>query len=250
MCYNGGMSENDKKAKIITIKFSKRTNIRQVFTKKGCLVAEYVSTPLILPKSSMKAKKQNVVEKLQELSDGLKISGEFANGMARVVMNWKKPKNRRKLKVFIVTAKNDLRFERTFETAYMQLKVAMELLKRADELEIDDEGRAKLGTEIRDRYVDLMQFPKDFVKLPQVFRETFPLPNHLLRSWYAHYNDKPEWMFAEVSDEAIKEFFDAKCAEAQPTTPTGGPSPDTPQDCPSESPPQANEKSPDAARGS
>jgi len=240
MCYNGGMSENDKKAKIITLKFSKRTNIRQVFTKNGRLVAEWVDTPLILPRSSTKAKKQNVVEKLQELSDGLKISGEFANEMARVVTNWKKPKNRRKLKVFIVTAKNDLLFKRTFETAHMQLKVAMALLKDADELGIDEEGKAKLNSEVRTRYFDLAYFPKDFIKLPQVFRDVLPLPKQALRDWYAAYIGEPAWNLENVSDEAIKEFFDAKCAEAQPASPTaGGPSVDAPKDCQSENPPQA-----------
>ena len=49
------------------------------------------------------------------------------------------------------------------------------------------------------------------------------MPARALRDWYAAYIDEPTWNIEEVSDETIKAFFDAKCAEAETETGQGKP---------------------------
>lgn len=203
------------------IRFSERTRITQKFDANGKVTASFSERTIIAKPSSEKAKKLKAIEDLQKLSDDLKISGTFANEIARIVKGWKVPKNWkrcRNLKTFIVTAKNDLLFKRTLDTVQRQLKLAAYFYGHAGEYGIDEQGKAKLIAVMRDQYSSLMlSYPKEFPGLPEyVFSigKALNVPTRFYRDWYANFRDVPDWSTEETSDEEIMAFFESERAKA------------------------------------
>lgn len=195
--------------------FTNRVNVWEHVKPDGTIIRRYVEGVIAWPKSSSVTKSKKLITILQDFYDKLKISNVTANAIARIVMNWKPPKNKttHKHKNYITTnIDNDNRFKQSFKTELFKAQLCAVILGKVDALKIEEPD--KLRDMIRDCHTTLWRnYPKEYLTLPDDFVHAWMSPQ-FYKQWYCNYTDTLDWQ-VKMSDEEIKQFFEAEYKKVQ-----------------------------------
>lgn len=198
------------------IRFSTKSRITQIVRKDGSIKESWIETSLVVPSSSEKVSVQKRIDYIQKLCDECKISGAFANEIARIVKNWKPRKNTKRINEpnYILTAQNQKKFRRSLRTLVNEFSIAKIIYEKSNEWKIKRPDQLK--DLMFNKYMSMLQdYPSEFPALPDDIRASFTPPAYIYRLWYCKRLGKAKWEIENVSNEEIMAYFNTEVKTAQ-----------------------------------